>query len=273
MRDMGWYVSAYMLTLSSMTLVYGKLMTYYTVKWVYLAALALFEIGSLVCAASPTSIALIVGRAVAGIGGSGLLVGSYLIVSVIFPVEKRPVYNSILSGIYAIGGVVGPLLGGAFTDYVSWRWCFYINLPLGGITGFFLLLFFRADKPSKSPGRAAEQLLELDIVGLVFFIPGLVSLLLVLQWGGATYPWDSARIIALLVVFGVLMLAFAVVEYWQQERATIPPCLIKNRNVWGSMIFGAGLTGSLIVLYYYVGDSVCPAHTLQSVKSDMPGSI
>ncbi|OJJ08782.1 hypothetical protein ASPVEDRAFT_89992 [Aspergillus versicolor CBS 583.65] len=234
MRQMGWYVSAYMLTLSSVTLVYGKLFTYYTIKWVYLTALALFEIGSLVCAVSPHSVALIIGRAVAGIGGSGLLVGSYLIVSVIVPVEKRPVYNSILTGIYSIGGVVGPLLG------------------VGGVTALFLLLFFRADKPCKVPGRAAEQLLELDIVGLALLIPGVVSLFLVLQWGGATYPWANVRIIALLVLFGVLMLTFAAVEYWQQDRATIPPSLIKNRNIWGSMIFGAGTTASLIVLYYYL---------------------
>jgi MFS family permease len=262
---MGWYVSAYMLAQSSTTLVYGKLLTYYTIKWVYIAALLLFEGGSLICGASPNSIALIIGRAIAGIGGSGILVSSFLIVTVIVPVEKRPLYNGILSSLYAISGVFGPLLGGAFTDYASWRWCFYINLPVGGVTGFFILLLFRADKPSKqSPTGAVSQLLELDIIGLVLFIPALISLLLVLQWGGAKYPWDDAHIIALIAVFGVMILAFAAVECWQQDRATIPPGMIRNPDVWGSLLFTFCLSGSVIIFNYYVGQPLFSASNLHT---------
>ncbi|KIA75455.1 MFS toxin efflux pump [Aspergillus ustus] len=252
-HDMGWYVSAYMLAQSSMTLVYGKLLTYYTVKWVYIAALLLFEGGSLICGVSPNSIALIIGRAISGTGGSGILVSSFLIVTIIVPVEKRPLYNGILSSLYAISGVFGPLLGGAFTDYATWRWCFYINLPVGGVTGFFILLLFRADKPTKQwPTGAVSQLLELDIIGLFLFIPALVSLLLVLQWGGSKYPWDDAHIIALIAVFGVTILAFAAVEYWQQDRATIPPSMIRNRDIWGSLLFTFCLSGSVIIFNYYL---------------------
>ncbi|KAL3470057.1 major facilitator superfamily domain-containing protein [Aspergillus californicus] len=252
LKDMGWYVSAYMLAQCSMTLVYGKLFTYYTIKWVYLSALVLFEVGSLICGAAPSSMTLIIGRAVAGIGGSGLFVGSFLIVSVITPVEKRPLLNGVLSSLYAIAGVFGPLLGGVLTDYASWRWCFYINLPIGGVTGFSILLLFQAQKPTKSPSSAVKQLLELDIVGLVLFIPGLISLLLVLQWGGAEYPWTNWRIIVLLAVFGALMLAFAAVQYWQQDRATIPPGLIASRDVWGPIMFAFCLTGSVVVFSYYL---------------------
>jgi MFS family permease len=161
--DMGWYASAYLLTQCSMTLVFGK--------WVYLTALMLFEVGSLICGAASNSITLIMGRAVAGMGGVGLLVGSFLIVSVIMPLDKRPIYNAILSSIYGVAGAVGPLLGGALTDYASWRWCFYINLPIGGVSGFFVLLFFQAEKASKARGPAFQQFLELDLPGLWPFFP------------------------------------------------------------------------------------------------------
>ncbi|KAL2839754.1 major facilitator superfamily-domain-containing protein [Aspergillus pseudoustus] len=251
--DMGWYVSAYSLAQCSMTLVYGKLFTYYTIKWVYLIALFLFELGSLICGVAPSSIALIIGRAVAGVGGSGLYVGSLLIVSVIIPANKRPLYNGILSSLYATAGVFGPLIGGALTDYASWRWCFYINLPIGGVTGFFILLLFHAARPTKQRHSSArEQLLELDIVGLIMFIPALISLLLALQWGGAEYPWHSWRIILLIIVFGVLILAFAGVEYWQKDRATIPVGLIRRRDVWGTGLFSFFLVGSIVIFTYYL---------------------
>jgi MFS family permease len=252
LEDMGWYASAYLLTQCSMTLVFGKLYTFYVVKWVYLTALMLFEVGSLICGVASNSITLIMGRAVAGMGGAGLLVGSFLIVAVITPLDKRPIYNAILSSIYGVAGAVGPLLGGAFTDYVSWRWCFYINLPIGGVTAFFVLLFFQAEKASKPRGPAFQQFLELDLPGLVAFLPTIVCLLLTLQWGGAKYPWDSWRIITLLIAVGVLLLVFAAIEYWQQDRAIIPPSLIKSRNIWGSVVFVFCITGSFIVFTYYV---------------------
>ncbi|KAL2798670.1 major facilitator superfamily domain-containing protein [Aspergillus keveii] len=235
--DMGWYASAYLLTQCSMTLVFGKLYTFYVVKWVYLTALMLFEVGSLICGVASNSITLIMGRAVAGMGGAGLLVGSFLIVAVITPLDKRPIYNAILSSIYGVAGAVGPLLGGAFTDYVSWRWCFYINLPIGGVTAFFVLLFFQAEKASKARGPAFQQFLELDLSGL---------------WGGAKYPWNSWRITTLLVAVGALLLVFAAIEYWQQDRAIIPPSLIKSRNIWGSVVFVFCITGSFIVFTYYL---------------------
>jgi MFS family permease len=235
-----------------MTLAYGKLYTFYVVKWVYLIALTLFEVGSLICGAAPNSLTLIIGRAIAGAGGAGLIVGSFIIVSVITPLEKRPIYNAILSSIYGIAGVIGPLLGGAFTDYASWRWCFYINLPIGGLTAFFVVLCFRAEKPTRAPARPFQQVLELDIFGLIIFLPAIICLLLALQWGGAKYPWDSWRIITLLVVSGALILAFIAIEYGQQDRAIIPPRLIQSRNVWGSVIFSFGITGAFIVFTYYV---------------------
>lgn len=192
--------------------------------------------------------------------------GSFIIVSVITPVEKRPLLNGILSSLYAIAGVFSPLLGGVLTDYASWRWCFYINLSLGSGTEFSILLLFQAQKPTKSPASAVKQLLELDIIGLALFIPGFISLLLVLQWGGAEYPWTNWRIIVLLPVFRALMLAFAAVKYWQQDRAMIPPGLIASRDVWGPVMFAFCLTGSVVIFSYYISLSSIYEYQPQYIK-------
>jgi MFS family permease len=254
MHEMGWYVSAYSLTLCSFTLVYGRLYTFYSVKYVFLITLSIFEAGSLICGAAPSSVALIVGRAIAGLGGSGLYLGAMLILTETMPLEKLPVLTALLSALYGISGVVGPLLGGVFTDYVSWRWCFYINLPLGGVTGLFVLMFVKPKngRIGRSASSGIHRLLELDPLGVFFLLPAITSMLLALQWGGATWPWNNWRIIVLLVVGGVCALGFSAVQLWQQDRATIPPRLIKNRNVCGAIVFAFFINGSFMVFAYYV---------------------
>ena len=107
--DIGWYGSAYLLTLSATPLLYGKLYGFYTLKWVFLSAITLFEIGSLICATAPSSVALIVGRAIAGIGAAGIFSGAILIIAALVPLQKRPVYTALIAAMYGIAGVVGPL--------------------------------------------------------------------------------------------------------------------------------------------------------------------
>ncbi|KAJ6087930.1 hypothetical protein N7467_006844 [Penicillium canescens] len=252
LEDVGWYGSSYLLTTCAVTLTFGKLYTFYSIKWIYLTALVIFEIGSLVCATTPTSVGLICGRAVSGLGAAGLFSGSILIISKTVPLVKRPMYTSLIGSMAGIANVAGPLMGGAFTDHLTWRWCFYINLPIGAVTFFFVLAFFQNPKPILTKNTFKEQIKELDLLGSFFFLPAIISLLLALQWGGTKYDWSNGRIIGLFVVFGVLILIFTGIQYKSQDKATIPPRLIKNRSVWGAAWFALALGAGFFVMTYYL---------------------
>lgn len=252
-NDVGWYGSAYLLTTCAFQLMFGKFYTYFSIKWVYLLAIFIFEVGSVVCGAAPTSNALIVGRAVAGIGAAGIFSGALVIIAYAVPLVKRPIYTGIIGGMYGLASVAGPLMGGAFTDRVTWRWCFYINLPIGLVTIVGIAFFF------KSPPRKHEESIgfkarikQFDPIGTTFFIPCIVCLLLALQWGGSKYDWNDAKIIALLVVFGILAICFVAIQVWQQDNATVPPRILKQRSVASAAWFSTCLGASFFVLIYYV---------------------
>ncbi|KAK5000659.1 hypothetical protein LTR66_000506 [Elasticomyces elasticus] len=144
LADVGWYGSAYLLKIAAFQLLFGKLYTFFSIKIVYLIAIGLFELGSLVCGVAPTSSALIIGRAIAGVGSAGIFSGALIIIAHSVPLQKRPVYSGFIGSMYGIASVAGPLVGGAFTDHATWRWCFYINLPLGAITVGVIILLFTA---------------------------------------------------------------------------------------------------------------------------------
>ncbi|MBZ6373538.1 MAG: hypothetical protein LBE67_00555 [Kocuria palustris] len=149
-------------------------------------------------------------------------------------------------------------MGGLLTDHATWRWCFWINLPFGVLTGLVILLFFKDSTSPKPKISRLGQLKRMDPLGILAFIPAIVSLLLCLQWGGTKYSWNNARIIALFVLFGVFGFAWCLIQVWKQDDATVPPRLLKDRNVLGAVIHATFLGGSFFVFGYYVGAKYNP---------------
>lgn len=166
--------------------------------------------------------------------------------------EKRPIYTALISSMYGIASVAGPLLGGVFTDKVTWRWCFYINLPIGAVTIVVIAIFFQAPERQIKDVAWAERIKKFDPMGTALFLPAIVCLLLALQWGGVTYAWSNWRIILLFCFFGVLILLFVLVQYIQQDYATVPPRILFRRTVWSSAFFSFCFGAAFLCSIYFL---------------------
>ncbi|XDG10103.1 hypothetical protein ABKA04_009718 [Annulohypoxylon sp. FPYF3050] len=249
--DIGWYGSAYQLTTAASQLVFGRIYKFYEVKRVFLIAVALFEIGSVICGAAPNSIAFILGRAIAGLGSAGIFSGVMIIMIPLVPLRKRPMFQGIFGTVFGVSSVMGPLVGGAFTAHVTWRWCFYINLPVGAVTFVCLLIVKLPNKPPV-PATFWEHFTRLDPLGTFFFMPSIVCLLLALQWGGSTYAWGNWRIILLFVLFAVLFIVFACIQIFMPNTATVPVRIITQRSIAAATVFMLAVTGAMLMTVYYL---------------------
>ncbi|KAK5070248.1 hypothetical protein LTS08_007923 [Lithohypha guttulata] len=251
--QVGWYGSAFFLTLGAFQSTWGKAYKYFPLKLSFLISIFIFEIGSLICAVANNSTTLIVGRAIAGAGGAGIASGAYTIIAFSVPPARRPAFTGLMGAVFGLASVIGPLLGGVFTDNVSWRWCFYINLPIGGVAAAFIVVFFKTPKaarPVSAPLK--EKLLQLDLPGSFVLMASMVCLFLALQQGGTTHPWSSGTVIAELVMFGVLLVGFIVIEVFSRERALLQGRLLGDRTIGAMCAFIFFVAGSFFVLLYYL---------------------
>ncbi|KAK0506868.1 hypothetical protein JMJ35_010722 [Cladonia borealis] len=238
--DVGWYASSYFLTQMALQPAFGHLYTDYSVKAVYIVAIVIFKIGSMVYATADSSETLIVGRLIAGGGGAGLYVGTLALVGYTVPIRKRPVYISIVTSMFGIASVAGPLLGGLFTDTpkLTGRFCFWINLPIGFVAFLFISILYqeggqiRKKKPAFTKGIA-----KCDLISVCLLISAFICLLLALQWADITYAWSDSHVYGCLLGFGLLLGAFIFVQIWKTDNTIIPFSLLSQRTVAASSSF------------------------------------
>ncbi|MFG2048188.1 MDR family MFS transporter [Micromonospora sp. NPDC048935] len=225
-----WVVTAYVLGTTVSTPIWGKLGDLYGRKSVFLTSVVTFLVGSALCGMAGSAmlggpqdgmVQLIAFRAVQGLGAGGLMVGVMAIIGDLVPPRERGRYQGMIAGIMAIAMVAGPLAGGFITDHLSWRWAFYVNLPLGGIALLVLISTMHL------PKYRTEH--RIDWLGAGLLSVGITAIVLITTWGGNEYDWTSPQILGLAVLGVLALVAFGLVERRVQEPI-LPLALFANRN-------------------------------------------
>ncbi|PNP74622.1 hypothetical protein FNYG_11958 [Fusarium nygamai] len=256
--EVSWYGAAFLICSAAFQSTWGKAYKYFPLKISFLISIFIFEVGSLICGVAPHSVTLIVGRAIAGIGCAGIASGAYIIIGFSARPAKRPVLT----------GVLGASYGGAFTDQVSWRWCFYINLPIGGVSAVIILFCF-STPPQAVPAAAPlrEKLLQMDPLGTALIMGFIISFLLALQYGGIQHPWSSSVVIGLFAGSGLMLAAFVALELFQGERSMIAPRLLNDRTLYISSSYAFLFAGGFFVLIYYLPIYFQSIHNVSPIMS------
>src|SRR5499427_6140722 len=247
LSHLSWVVTAYLLASTVSTPLWGKLGDLYGRKAFFEASIVIFLIGSALAGLSHTILILIVFRAVQGIGGGGLLTGAQTIVADVVPARDRGRYQGLFGSVFGVTSVIGPLIGGFFVDNLSWRWVFYVNIPIGAVA--------LAVVAAVLPGQLSRVQHRIDYLGTVLLAGAATSLVLLTSLGGTTYPWSSAPIFILGGAAVVLGAAFI----WAESRAAepvVPLHLFRNR-VFSSasaigFVVGFALFGAIAYLPQYM---------------------
>ncbi|MFC4606978.1 MFS transporter [Streptomyces maoxianensis] len=239
LERMPWAITAYLLTATIGLPIYGKLGDLFGRKGVFQFAIVVFVIGSALAGWSRSMDELIAFRAIQGIGAGGLLIGVQAIIADIVPARERGRFMGLIGAAFGLASVAGPLLGGFFTDHVSWRWCFYFNVPFGVLTLLVVTVVLKLPKPA---ARA-----RLDVLGALFLAAASTCLVLLTSWGGTEYAWGSRVILGLAAGAAGTILLFIVVEHFAPEPI-IPLRLFRDSifnitslvgGVVGVALFGA----------------------------------
>jgi EmrB/QacA subfamily drug resistance transporter len=253
--DLSLIVTAYLLTSTVATALYGKLADLYGPKRMYLSAIGIFTGASLLVGLSQNMGQLVAFRALQGAGGGGLVVLAFTICASVLPPRQLGKIQGLVGGMYALAAFGGPLLGGAFTEHASWRWCFLVNVPVG-IAGMVAVTVFLRLPASGRPSRV-------DYLGAVLLMAGVSVLTLVTVWGGSRYDWGSAPILALLGLLVVLAALFILRERSAAEPL-VPSSLLRNPEISLAMVItfisGVAMLGAYVFLPIY----------LQVVRGDGP---
>ncbi|KAF4765278.1 hypothetical protein HAV15_003176 [Penicillium sp. str.  len=254
--QISWLSVGFTLCSSATVLPWSKVYATYNAKWLYIGCVVLFMAGSALCGGAPNMNAMIVGRAMAGAGGSGMYFGVLTQLSVNTTVSERPFYIGLTAVSWGIGTVTGPAIGGAFAESAAtWRWAFYINLVIGAAFApvYFLLL------PSFEPlpnATSKEKAMNIDWVGSVLFIGALTTLIMGIDFGGVEWKWGSGQSIALFVASGVLFIMFGVQQtffiFCNEKTRLFPIHFLKRRSLLLLFILNTSASSGLFIAVYSI---------------------
>ena len=256
---LSWISVAFLIGAASTNLVWGKIFANFNAKWTYIICIFIFEVGSAVCGSAPTMNAFIVGRAICGFSGAGMYVGLMTMLAVTTTIKERPTYIGGAGFTWGVGTVLGPIIGGAFTDSsAGWRWSFYINLCIGAVCApvYIFMLPNKDPRPGVSLGNRAR---EIDYLGAVLTVGAFISGVMAISFGGATYPWNSGKIIGLFCCSGVLFILLGIQQgipfLTTKERRLFPVEFLWSRTILILFAMTAA-GGTLIFLPVYM----CPLY-------------
>lgn len=249
-----WLSVAFLIGTAATNLIWGKVFGHFNAKWTYILCVFLFEVGSAICGAAPSIDALIIGRAICGVGGAGMYVGVMTLLAATTTIQERPMYIGGTGLTWGLGTVLGPIIGGAFTDSsAGWRWSFYINICIGALCAP-VYIFLLPNKDPRPGVSFMDRAREVDYLGGLLTIGAFVSGVMAISFGGVTYPWNSGRIIGLFVCSGVLFILLGLQQvytvYTTVSRRVFPVEFFKNRTIL--ILFAmtaAGGTASFIAIY------------------------
>jgi EmrB/QacA subfamily drug resistance transporter len=242
-----WVATAYLLASTVALPIFGRMAEILARKWVLLTAVAIFLVGSALSGASTSMVALILFRAVQGIGSGGIFAVGVTVLGLLFPPRQRGRIQGLFGAVFGIANVLGPWLGGLLTDHFSWHWIFYVNMPFGLIALYFIAVHMPPMQPNVQH--------RFDYPGAIAITVMTVPLLLALSWGGNTYAWLSPEIIGLFILSAAGIVFFIVSELRNPEPLFVLKLFDGQTFRWamiGSFFYGAAFLGALLFLPFYL---------------------